>query len=100
LNEIKSPVRVFVLLEERAESINDATFFTDPDTRYQMIDYPASYHSGSCNFSFADGHVETHRWTDRRTIPPVGKGSLLPLNVSLPGNADVTWLQEHANEAR
>jgi prepilin-type processing-associated H-X9-DG protein len=37
-------------------------------------DLPASYHSGAGIFSFADGHVETHKWLNssaRKTISRV-----------------------------
>jgi prepilin-type processing-associated H-X9-DG protein len=34
-------------------------------------DLPASYHGGSCGFSFADGHAEFHKWRDAGTRAPV-----------------------------
>ena len=96
LAQIKYPAGMFVILEERADSINDGWFVSDPDTRWQLIDYPASYHNGSGNLSFADGHVETHRWKDPRTNPILSNGQLLPLNVNLPGDVDIPWLQQRA----
>jgi prepilin-type processing-associated H-X9-DG protein len=98
ITQFRSPATVFIILEERPDSINDGTFFTDPDTRYQLIDYPASFHNAACNFSFADGHSELHRWTDPRTVPVLAPGQLLQLNVNLPGDVDVDWLAQHASE--
>ena len=98
LNQIKSPATQFVFLDERADSINDGLFFTAPDTAYQVIDYPASQHDSAGAFSFVDGHAEIHRWVDARTMPALKPGQSLQLNVNLPGDVDVTWLQQHASE--
>ena len=95
-DQIKSPAYMFVLLDEREDSINDGCFMTDPDTLYQLIDYPASYHNNAGSFSFADGHSEIHRWKDPRTMPVLHPGQVLTLNVSLPGDGDVLWLAQHA----
>ncbi len=96
LSQIKSPKDMFVILDERADSINDGLFWTDADTRWQLIDYPGAYHNGSGSLSFADGHVETHRWNDPRTNPILQPGQLLGLNQNLPNDFDVLWLQQHA----
>jgi len=94
--DIKSPVNMFVFLDEREDSINDGWFASDPDTSWQIIDYPASYHNGAAGFSFADGHSEIHRWRDARTIPVLKVGQLLPLNVNLPNDLDLRWLTQKA----
>ncbi len=94
--QIKSPVNMFVLLDEREDSVNDGLFATDPDTLYQIVDYPASYHGGAGGFSFADGHSEIHKWRDPRTRPALVQGQDLPLNQYLGGDADVFWLAQHA----
>jgi len=73
-------------------------FWTNPDNQYNMIDFPASHHDSAGAFSYVDGHAEFHRWVDPRTMPPLQPGQLLPLNVILPGDVDVTWLQQHASE--
>jgi prepilin-type processing-associated H-X9-DG protein len=95
-SQIKFPSELFVILDERAESINDGTFASDPDTLFQLVDFPGAYHNGSGSFSFADGHVELHRWTDPRTNPVPPPGQPFPLNVNLPGDLDIVWLQQHA----
>jgi prepilin-type processing-associated H-X9-DG protein len=94
--DIKSPVNMFVLLDEREDSINDGWYATDPDVLYQLVDYPASYHGRAAGFSFADGHSEIHKWLDGRTTPVLSSGTLLPLNVNLPGDKDVLWLGQHS----
>jgi prepilin-type processing-associated H-X9-DG protein len=70
-------------LDERSDSINDGFFGVDMSntgTRdgsgapnpYWLIDYPADYHNGAANVSFADGHVERHRWLEPTTLVPLG----------------------------
>jgi hypothetical protein len=99
-NQFGSPAQLFVFLDEREDSINDAVFFSDPDTRFQIIDLPASYHDGAGAFGFADGHGEVHLWRDSRTSPVLQPGLPLILYVNMPGNVDIDWLQQHASERR
>ena len=93
---IKSPVYKFVTLEEREDSINDGWYATDPDTLYQIVDYPADYHNFATSFSFADGHAEVHKWKDHRTTPVLQAGVPLTLNANLPGDKDILWLAQRA----
>lgn len=94
--QIKSPVDMFVFLDEREDSINDGWYASDPDTKWQIIDYPASYHGNAAGYAFADGHSEIHRFRDPRTMPVLKPGQLLPLNQNLPNDLDVLWMAQHA----
>ena len=94
--QIKSPVDMFVFLDEREDSINDGWYASDPDTRWQIVDYPASYHGNAAGYSFADGHSEIHRFKDPRTMPALKPGTLLPLNVNLANDMDVLWMAQKA----
>ncbi len=56
---ILSPTLTFVILDERADAINDGTFFTSMGTSAastfpsdNIIDVPASYHGGAAGLSF------------------------------------------------
>jgi prepilin-type processing-associated H-X9-DG protein len=100
VSQINSPANIYVFLDERADSINDGCFLSDPDTRYQIIDFPASYHDGAANFSFVDGHVEVHKWKDPRTMPLLQPGGSMPLNLNLPGDVDADWIAQHASEPK
>jgi prepilin-type processing-associated H-X9-DG protein len=91
------PAALWIFLDEREESINDGCFFSNPDLLYNLIDYPAAYHNRGAGFAFADGHSEIHHWTDPRTTPILSSGQLLPFNIMVPGDPDVTWLQQHAS---
>jgi prepilin-type N-terminal cleavage/methylation domain-containing protein len=94
--DIKSPVNMFVILDEREDSINDGSYATKPDEAYQLLDYPAAYHGRAGAFSFADGHSEIHKWLDLRTVPPVVQNQRLSSGVNLPGNKDVLWIAQHS----
>ena len=100
------PVDIWVILDEREDSINDGWFAvsmngtappggTADPAAYMIIDFPASYHSGAAGFSFADGHSEIHKWRDPRTMPALRRGQDLGLRVSSPNNPDVAWFHQH-----
>jgi prepilin-type N-terminal cleavage/methylation domain-containing protein/prepilin-type processing-associated H-X9-DG protein len=96
LGSVPNAALTMMFLDEREDSINDGWWATDPDTLYQMEDYPASYHGGACGFSFVDGHSEIHKWTSARTMPVLQPGELLDLGVNLSGDHDVLWIAQHA----
>ncbi len=94
--DIKFPVRTFVILGEREDSINDGTFFSDPDVRGFLIDLPANYHGGASGFSFADGHSEMHGWRSAYIRQPILG---VPLNNHLLTGSDIVdadWLDQRA----
>jgi prepilin-type N-terminal cleavage/methylation domain-containing protein/prepilin-type processing-associated H-X9-DG protein len=103
------PANCFVLLDEREDSIHESKFVVHTDgllpanpAVYKLVAYPASYHNGAGNLSFADGHAESHKWIDPRTRPPLVWDHDLPLDVFMvngiasANNRDVRWLQERA----
>jgi prepilin-type N-terminal cleavage/methylation domain-containing protein/prepilin-type processing-associated H-X9-DG protein len=95
-SDIKDPTDLFVFLDEREDSINDGWYASDPDTMWQIIDYPASYHGNAAGYSFADGHSEIHRFKDPRTMPALKPGQPLSLNQNLPNDLDILWMAQHA----
>jgi prepilin-type processing-associated H-X9-DG protein len=91
------PSQTFVILDERADSINDGWFVVHMGYRDRLArlgNFPASYHHGAGNLSFADGHVESHKWRDPRTNPLKGQQLGFPATLT-PNNPDVAWLQQH-----
>ncbi|MBM3837246.1 MAG: prepilin-type N-terminal cleavage/methylation domain-containing protein [Verrucomicrobia bacterium] len=104
---LRGPSGIFVLVDEREDRINNGYFGVEMSgfeprrpAIWRMIDFPASYHNGSGNLVFADGHTERKRWLDKRTVPPVHKGKNLVPFESAPSNPDVLWLQERATEPK
>jgi prepilin-type N-terminal cleavage/methylation domain-containing protein/prepilin-type processing-associated H-X9-DG protein len=95
------PARTFVFLDEREDSINDGMFVVDmlvwPATTESIVDFPASYHGGSGGFSFADGHSELKKWSNRLILERPLKGQVRPYPTPLGGrDKDVQWMQERA----
>jgi prepilin-type processing-associated H-X9-DG protein len=60
---VPSPSRVWVFAEPDAESHGAPSFAAAWMEPSAWGDVPTDRHSGGCNLSFADGHVEPHRWT-------------------------------------
>jgi prepilin-type processing-associated H-X9-DG protein len=86
-----TPARLFVLLDENPNSINDAGFgVTMVGNRF--VDCPGALHNLGGSFAFADGHCEHKRWQDWRTAVWPGYGQEYD-----PVNPDVTWVQERTS---
>jgi hypothetical protein len=100
IEQIGAPSQLFVIMDERADSINEGCFMTNPDTRWNIIDYPGNYHEGAGTFSFADSHVELHKWKDRRTTPTLIPDVLIPLNRTILNDVDIDWLDEHTSQLK
>jgi hypothetical protein len=98
LGATPNPVNFFVMLDEHPDSINDGYFLNNGDINSfdHWGDLPASYHCGSCGFSFADGHSEIHKWRSRVTILPVtfaGGFPGYPFSSDPPnGSKDAQWI--------
>jgi prepilin-type N-terminal cleavage/methylation domain-containing protein len=106
---IPNPSSIYVTEDEHPDSINDGyvqdlynvgpTLLQDA-TRWN--DLPASYHCGSCGFSFADGHSEIHKWRSSYTILPVRMSGGFPVHTtSEPDGAtlkqDLNWIAERSS---
>ena len=74
------PSGIWVLIDEREESINNGHFihcmegiYPREPSQFGWINWPANYHSGASGLNFADGHAEIHKWRDPQTTPPKGQ---------------------------
>ncbi len=101
--QIRTASDIYVTMDERSDTINDGGLCVDMSNTgnaegtgasnpYWLIDYPASYHNGSGRFSFADGHVDSHRWLEPTTLVPLGQAH--PTHTSAT-DRDTQWLQNH-----
>lgn len=98
-SEFRAPSKMFVLIDEREDSINNGHFGVIMNYEY-IGDYPGSYHNGACGLAFADGHSEIKKWIDPRTTPPIKKNVEIPLFQPSPDNPDMVWLREHATQKK
>ncbi len=90
------PVQAFVFVDEHAGSINDGYFQVGLST-YSYPDVPGSRHANACDFSFADGHAEVHKWRTPQTIIPEVQGKLVENVYAGPNNRDWLWLTNHSS---
>jgi len=90
--EIAQPTRIFIFVDEHPDSINDGYFLNRVD-ELEWLDLPASYHNNAATLSFADGHVEMHRWIYPATRPPPKPYAAgLPITIDADQRADYDWL--------
>lgn len=94
-SDIPSPANIYVLLDEHPDTLNDG-FFMNRWEELRWGNLPASYHNGAANLSFADGHVERHRWVLPDTRRPAEKGgaggTFVPTDAT-----DYNWLKERTS---
>lgn len=93
--QITIPSAIFVFLEEHPDTINDG-YFMNRFNEYKWGNLPASYHSESANMSFADGHVEAHRWRVESTLRPPVQGAV-GSNLSANPPEDWDWVVRHSS---
>jgi prepilin-type N-terminal cleavage/methylation domain-containing protein len=106
-SDLRHPDAIFVMLDEQADSLNDAQFMLDPGYAQgseKWRDLPASWHPGyGCCISFADGHTEIHHWLERKginkTVYPVlmqtYPSGTAPWVVTIGISRDYEWMEDH-----
>jgi prepilin-type N-terminal cleavage/methylation domain-containing protein/prepilin-type processing-associated H-X9-DG protein len=95
MGDILQPANIFVFLDEHCDTINDG-FFVNRLEDYQWGNLPASYHNGAVNMSFADGHMETHRWVVADTIRPPVQGGVGGIFNASP-TTDFEWVKQRTS---
>jgi prepilin-type N-terminal cleavage/methylation domain-containing protein len=100
-----SPAQTWVLMDERPDSINNAAFSVIMVGRQQetvLRNWPGYFHGNAATLNFADGHGETHKWLDPRTVPRAKGRQMLDTvnNTPSPNNPDVWWLIERTTSKR
>ena len=97
--EIPDPAGIFVFVDEHCDTINDGFFLNILEDNL-WANLPGSYHNGAANLSFADGHVEGHRWLVADTMPParpnVVRGQRFPPSAP----TDFDWLKARTSIKR
>ncbi len=93
-SQFPAPSNFFVFIEEHPDTINDGYFVNTLD-QIKWGNLPASFHNDSANMSWADGHVERHRWLPNTVRPPVkggAGGGFAPSPAT-----DYLWLRDHTS---
>ena len=100
--DLPSPGNLWVMICESPDSVNDGAFAVKMDPYgFYWQDGPTTLHGGSCNFAFADGHSEIHRWTDARTLGfNVTYRTSFPYGRVQANNADIQWVEDRTTAKR
>jgi len=94
-SNIRKPTDTWVTIDENPNSINDGWFLVRPSVPTVWRDVPAAYHNNAGGMSFADGHAEIRKWTDRSVISQQGSYARKD-----PTSEDLDWLIEHTTVRR
>jgi len=97
------PSDTWVLLDENANSDDDATFYVNPadvsGTGTAIPELPGSLHGNSAGMVFGDGHSEVHVWKSgaiKAYDSSISSANTWLQNVSVQsGDKDLLWLAQH-----
>ena len=98
-SQFQQAANTFVFTDEHPDSINDGFFMNRLEEAPKWGNVPGSWHGGAAVLSYADGHVENHKWVvggPEGTIrPPVkgGAGGIFPAQPT----TDWDWLKERTS---
>ena len=65
---VVGPSDQFCFLDENPDAIFPPVFWFNPPN---WFDLPAHFHDNAATVSFADGHVEVHRWLEPKILGPI-----------------------------
>jgi prepilin-type N-terminal cleavage/methylation domain-containing protein/prepilin-type processing-associated H-X9-DG protein len=91
-SQINAPSGTFLFQDVQPDSICWPYFGVRMQDE-NFYNFPNSSHNQRGNVSFADGHIETHRWEDPRTLRAFSP-DYHQHNDPSPHNPDLAWLRE------
>jgi len=91
----KMPQGVFLFQDVDPDSIC-WPFFGVQMQSDSFFNFPGSSHTQGTVVSYSDGHVESHRWKDSRTIHP-RSANFHQHDEPSPGNVDLAWIRERTS---
>ncbi len=97
--ELPNPAGIFVFLDEHCDTLNDG-FFVNRLDDHAWGNLPGSYHNGAVNLSFADGHLESHRWVVPETVQPPRKNVVRGTKIPASPATDFDWLKARTSLKR
>jgi prepilin-type N-terminal cleavage/methylation domain-containing protein len=97
---IDLPANRFVFIDVNPASICTPAFGVDMSLQ-TFVHYPSSLHGGLGVVSFADSHVESHKWLDARTRKGLPSGQqYIPHNDPSPNNQDLRWIGDRTTSRK
>jgi hypothetical protein len=95
-----SPADRFVFADVNPGNICTPGFGVDMNLR-NIIHYPSVLHTGAGILTFADNHIETHKWRDPRTNRKLpGPAQYIPHSDPVSNNQDIKWLAERTTSRK
>ena len=91
--ESNQPSERLLFVDLQPESICVPAFWITVQVGGNNGHAPGSYHKGGATVSFADGHVDVHRWKEPDTLKPIRHG------FGRTGSEDHQWVVAHATVA-
>jgi prepilin-type processing-associated H-X9-DG protein len=88
------PSSLFLFQDVNPANICFPAFVVNMDSDV-FFHYPSGLHNRSGVLSFADGHVERHKWQDDRTVRIARPNEIVAHWDVTPKDADLSWLQAH-----
>jgi prepilin-type N-terminal cleavage/methylation domain-containing protein/prepilin-type processing-associated H-X9-DG protein len=99
-SEVTAPANRFLFMDVNPASICTPGFGVDMSLQ-TFIHYPSSLHRGRGIVSFSDGHVDTHKWRDPRTMIGLSAGVMfIPHTLSSYNNPDLVWIADRTTSRR
>ena len=94
------PVYRFVFTDVNPASICTPAFGVDMSLQ-TWIHLPSDLHRQRGVLAFADGHVETRRWLDARTLTHLAGGTAyIPHGTPAPNSPDLNWIGERTTSKK
>jgi prepilin-type N-terminal cleavage/methylation domain-containing protein len=94
-----TPGERFVFMDVNPPNLCTPAFGVNMDQDV-FFHYPSTLHSGAGVVSYADNHVEAHRWRDPRTAKTVPAGQIISHSDSSPNNQDLRWIRDRTTVKR
>ena len=93
-----TPADAFIFIDTFEDSLDAGAFHFEGWPYMSSLGWdqvPSGRHNRVGTLSFADGHVEAHRWVDSRTV--MSSKRKVQYNISQPNNKDILWLEPHVS---
>jgi len=95
-----SPVNRFLFTDVNPANICTPAFGVDMNLQI-WIHLPSDLHRQRGVLAFADGHAESHRWKDSRTMLHLGgTAAFIPHTTSAQNNQDLKWIAERTTSKK
>jgi prepilin-type N-terminal cleavage/methylation domain-containing protein/prepilin-type processing-associated H-X9-DG protein len=94
----KMPQGIFTFMDVQPDSICWPYFGVQMQSDV-FFNWPGASHSHGTEVSYADGHVEYHRWLDARTLNPNSPNYHMHNDAS-PRNGDLAWIRARTTVPR